>query len=272
MRLINRHPDAVSRLLLPAVPFALLAAWYLTASSIRLAANPADKLLPGLSTVADAVRRVAVLPDPRTGQVVLWSDTAASLGRLGAGLAISAAGSFALAVGIGMVPLARSLLGRVVEVISLIPPLAVLPILLITVGLGEVSKVVLIVIGTAPFLVRDLAARVLELPHEQIVKAQSLGASSWQMALRVVVPQLLPRLLDAVRLSLGSAWLFLISAEAIASESGLGYRIFLVRRYFAMDVILPYVAWITVLAFALDLGLRLLRRWLFPWFGPERRA
>ena len=55
-----------------------------------------------------------------------------------------------------------------------------------------------------------------------------------------------------MRLGLGPAWIFLISAEAIASTGGLGYRIFLVRRYLAMDVILPYVAWITLLAFALD--------------------
>ncbi len=65
-----------------------------------------------------------------------------------------------------------------------------------------------------------------------------------------------PRLIDALRLTLGPAWLFLIAAEAIASTEGLGYRIFLVRRYLAMDVILPYVAWITLLAFAMDWLLR----------------
>ena len=58
---------------------------------------------------------------------------------------------------------------------------------------------------------------------------------------------------------MGSAWLFLIAAEAIASTEGLGYRIFLVRRYLAMDVILPYVVWITLLAVLADLALRLLR-------------
>jgi NitT/TauT family transport system permease protein len=57
----------------------------------------------------------------------------------------------------------------------------------------------------------------------------------------VILPQVMPRLLDAVRISLGAAWLFLIAAEAIASTDGLGYRIFLVRRYLAMDVIIPYV-------------------------------
>ena len=58
----------------------------------------------------------------------------------------------------------------------------------------------------------------------------------------------------------------LIAAEAIAATEGLGYRIFLMRRYMAMDVILPYVAWITLLAFALDLLLRIVNRRCFPWY------
>jgi hypothetical protein len=74
-----------------------------------------------------------------------------------------------------------------------------------------------------------------------------------------------PRLFTAVRLGLVPAWIFLISAEAIASTGGLGYRIFLVRRYLAMDVILPYVAWITLLAYALDRTFQMLSRRLFRW-------
>ena len=129
---------------------------------------------------------------------------------------------------------------------------------------------VLIVFGTAPFIMRDLEQRVRELPREQIVKAQTLDANTWQIAVRIVAPQVLPRLIDAVRLSLGAAWLFLIAAEAIASTEGLGYRIFLVRRYLAMDVILPYVAWITLLAFLLDTGFRRLNAFCFPWYGTSR--
>jgi NitT/TauT family transport system permease protein len=64
---------------------------------------------------------------------------------------------------------------------------------------------------------------------------------------------------------IGPAFLFLISAEAIASDVGLGYRIFLMRRYLAMDVILPYVAWITLLAYLLDQALVLIGRSAFPW-------
>lgn len=124
----------------------------------------------------------------------------------------------------------------------------------------------LIVIGITPCLARDLEQRAREIPSELLIKAQTLGASSWTLILRVILPQLLPRLLISLRLVLGSAWLFLIAAEAIAATDGLGYRIFLVCRYLAMDVILPYVAWITLLAWAMDLGLKRLTRLACPWY------
>jgi NitT/TauT family transport system permease protein len=166
---------------------------------------------------------------------------------------------------IGAIPYARALLAPFVGALSMIPPLAILPILFIVLGLGEGAKIALIVIGIAPCIVRDLALRAAELPAEQLIKAQTLGASSWLLTWRVLLPQLWPRLIDSLRLTMGSAWLFLIAAEAIASTEGLGYRIFLVRRYLAMDVILPYVVWITVLAFSMDWLLRKARARLFPW-------
>ena len=113
--------------------------------------------------------------------------------------------------------------------------------------------------------------RVGELDEEMVYESRvgdyfTLGASTWTLMLRVVLPQLLPRLLISLRLMLGSAWLFLIAAEAIASTDGLGYRIFLVRRYLAMDVILPYVVWITLLAWLMDWALISLTRRAFPWY------
>ena len=271
-RLINRHPSRIGLMYLGLLPFVILICLYATGSAIRLAANPNDKLLPGLAALADAVGRVAFSQDPRTGDVLLWVDTAASLMRLGTGLLVATALALVVGVANGILPYVRAGLSPLVAVISMIPPMAMLPILFIVFGLNELSKVVLIVIGVAPFLMRDLQARVMEMPGEQLIKAQTLGASSWQIVLRVVLPQMLPRLLDSVRLSLGPAWLFLISAEAIAAEVGLGYRIFLVRRYLAMDVIIPYVVWITLLALISDLALRLVNRALFPWLEAGRRA
>ena len=265
MRLINRHPDRSSRLLLILLPFALLLFVYFSVSTSRLAENPNDKLLPSASQMVDAIDRLAFTEDKRSGQYLFWQDTASSLQRLGLGLGIAALLGLVLGIAAGSVPLFGAPLSPLLTVLSMIPPLAILPILFIVFGLGELSKVMLIVIGITPCIARDIEQRAREIPGELLIKAQTLGANSWTLILRLVLPQLMPRLLISLRLMLGSAWLFLIAAEAIASTDGLGYRIFLVRRYMAMDVILPYVVWITLLAWLMDFGLRQVLRLCFPW-------
>lgn len=268
-RLINLTPSRGGRWLLGSLPFALLAILYIVQSNQRLLDNPNDRLLPSFAAMGESFSRLATEVNVRTGDLPLWTDTFASLERLLAGVLISALIGLTVGLLTGGLPLLRAKLSPLITVLSLIPPMAILPILFIAFGTGELAKIALIVIGITPFLIRDLQNQALRLPDEQLIKAQTLGASSWQVLTRVLLPQLTPRLLSATRLALGSAWLFLIAAEAIAAQDGLGYRIFLVRRYLAMDVILPYVAWITLLAFLLDRLLVLVSTRAFPWYHAE---
>ncbi len=268
-RIINVRPGRGGMLFWGAVPFVVAIIVYAIYSALRLAENPNDKLLPGLVSFGNAIHRMAIATDPTTGKILLWADTISSLRRLGIGLAAATGLGLVIGIATGVIPYVRAGLSPLVAILSMIPPMAVLPILFIVFGLDELSKVVLIIIGITPFLIRDLALRVEDMPGELLIKAQTLGGSTWQIIIRVVVPQVAPKLVDAVRLSLGPAWLFLISAEAIAATDGLGYRIFLMRRYLAMDVILPYVAWITFLAFVMDWGLRRVSRYAFPWHGRD---
>src|SRR5882757_2492469 len=265
MRWVNRQVRRGDRILLGSLPILLLVLLYLFMAAQRHAANPVDKILPLPSGMAQGMSALLFQPDQLSGQLLFWADTLASLQRLGTGLGIATLAALVIGLVLGVLPPVRATLGPLVTAIAVIPPIALLPILFIALGLGETAKIALIVIGIAPAMVRDIAAHVGALPREQIVKAQTLGASSWQIMIRVALPQAMPRLLHAVRLSLGPAWVFLISAEAIASDVGLGYRIFLVRRYLAMDVIIPYVAWIAVLAILVDMALVFLSERLFPW-------
>jgi NitT/TauT family transport system permease protein len=271
-RLLNIRPARGARLALGLAPLIAIALVYVIAASAWHAANPNEKLLPTVGAMVREMKVMAIDTDPQTGAIPLWRDTGASLGRLGIGLAIATSTTLVLGLAIGVLPLVRAGLGPLVGTIAVIPPISVLPILFITLGLGETAKIALIVFGVTPFMIRDLSSHVGAIPEEQIVKAQTLGASTWQIALRVALPQALPRLIECLRLSLGPAWVFLISAEAIASDVGLGYRIFLVRRYLAMDIILPYVAWIALLAVTLDLALTTANRRLFPWAHTARAA
>lgn len=265
-KMINYQPQRLSRVLLGLLPLILLIVVYMVASDARLSVNASDKLLPSFSDMGNTIYRAAFEPDPRTGQYILWSDTLASLTRLLSGILLSTLIGLSIGLFCGAIPVIRATISPLTTLFSLIPPLAILPILFILFGLGELSKIVLITIGMTPFIARDLQHYVQSIPHEQLIKAQTLGGHTGKIIWRIILPQLLPRLFDAVRLSLGSAWLFLIAAEAIASTDGLGYRIFLMRRYLAMDVILPYVAWITLLAFIFDAFLCWVNRRFWPWY------
>lgn len=264
---LHAEPRRGFNWLLALLPFIIIITVYVLTSEARLEANSSDKLLPSFSKMLDAVEHIAFTKDKRTGDYLLWEDTRASVLRLFSGVA--AAGLFGLLVGMNMTlfPGMKTLCRPVVTFVSIIPPLALLPILFIAFGVGEFAKVMLIFFGTVWIITRDISLAVEKIPREQIVKSLTLGASELSIVYRVILPQIIPRLLDTMRLSMGAAWLFLIAAEAIASTEGLGYRIFLMRRYLAMEVIIPYVLWITFLGFALDWSLRKIILWKFSWYA-----
>lgn len=263
---LNAKPSALLKIVLAVLPFIIAIAAYISASNARLAENSADKLLPSVSQMAKAVDRAAFAENRRTGEYLLWKDTASSLKRLLIGVGLAACFGLFLGLNMGLFKSLAAAFSPFITMVSMVPPLAILPILFIAFGVGELGKVVLIFLGTFPIITRDIFLATKKIPKEQIVKAMTLGASELAIVYRIVLPQIFPRLLETVRLSLGAAWLFLIAAEAIASTDGLGYRIFLVRRYLSMDMIIPYVIWITVIGFCMDYALKKLITWRYKWY------
>lgn len=269
---LHARPPRWLGLLLALAPFLLFIGIYILASEIRHNDNPQDKLLPTVSKLATAIEKVAFNEDKRSGDILLWTDSAASLKRLALGVGVAACIGFFLGINMGMLPGISGLSLPFITFIANIPPLAILPILFITFGVDQLGKVMLIILGTFPLITRDIYLETQKIPQNVITKALTLGASQFGVIYRVIMPQIVPRLIDTVRLVLGAAWLFLIASEAIASQDGLGYRIFLVRRYLSMDVIIVYVLWITLLAYGFDFFLRQIVRWAFPWYSNDKKG
>ena len=99
-----------------------------------------------------------------------------------------------------------------------------------------------------------------------MVKAFTLDANNFDVAYRVVFRQVLPQVINSLRLNLKPMMLFLFAGEMIAASDGLAYRIAIMRRHMGMDVILPYVLWVAFLLFLIDFSLRTINRRLHPWF------
>jgi NitT/TauT family transport system permease protein len=264
---IHAAPSRTLRVGLAVLPFVLLLAVYLTVSHVRLESNPSDKLTPTIGRMVEAVKQMAFSRDKRTGRYLMLHDTLSSLRRILIGLGMAAIVGLFIGIHVAALPGLRATFSPVITFLSIIPPLSILPILFIVFGVDELGKIMLIFLGSSFVITRDISEETQKIPQEQIVKALTLGATQFQLLFEVLLPQIMPCLLVAVRLCLGAAWLFLIASEAIASTDGLGYRIFLVRRYLAMDVIIPYVLWITMLGYCMDTALRMALRWKYPWYA-----
>jgi NitT/TauT family transport system permease protein len=138
--------------------------------------------------------------------------------------------------------------------------------LFIVFGIEEKSKIALILIGVAPTMILDVIQMVKAVPQEQIVKAFTLDANNFDIAYRVVFPQIMPGIINSLRLNLKPMMLFLFAGEIIAASDGLAYRIAIMGRHMGMDIILPYVLWVAFLLYLIDLSLRIANRRLHPWF------
>jgi len=244
------EPTGFQRVVLGSVLFVVLIGAYVTVSYYRHVENPDDQVMPTVRQLVDGARRAAFEPD-RNGELRLWVDTAASARRFGIALAILFL-AVPLGVAMGTFPYVEALAYRFLVFFDKIPALSVLPILFIAFGLDELSKIALIVIGVFPTIALDAHLRAKGVPYERIIKAKTLGASEPEIAVRVVFPAVLPYVMDTIRLNLKAIMLLLIAGESLAATVGLGYRIFVVRRYLAMDIIIPYVVWMTALLFAAD--------------------
>lgn len=263
-------PGPIASKVLALLPFAVLVGLYIHTSHVRHEANPQDKLTPTFQQMYTSMKEIITVPDKRSGKVLFFEDSKASLRRLGIGVAISAIGGYVVGILTGLFPGFRRLLLPLMTALSNINPLAILVIVLVALGIGEASKIFLIVFGVGIPLARSVEQMVEKIPNEMIVKQLTLGASQFEVITRLVAPQMLPRLIDLVRVSLGAAWIFVIAAEAVASTEGLGYRIYLQQRYMNMSLIIPYVMYITLLAYVSDTVLRgILKLPHFKWYTPK---
>ena len=276
--LIHAKPNRTWALLLSWMLFAAGIALYFYVSHQRHRDNPEDRVMPTIAQMArgmyDAALRPAEDDDVQTrgGSLIgrflgsmLWKDTRATSRRFLFSMLLLVP-AVLLGMHMGLFPYVGVFWLRFILFFDKIVALSLLPILFIAFGIDELSKIMLIVIGVAPTVILDTFNLTRSVPPEQVVKAFTLGAGDFDVAYRVVLKQIMPRVLNSIRLNLKAVMLFLFAGEMIASTDGLAYRIALLRRHMGMDVIIPYVLWVALLLFLVDFGMRWMNRTLHPWF------
>jgi NitT/TauT family transport system permease protein len=271
---INAEPGKVSTLILSWVLFAVGIGFYFYTSAARHKENQDERVLPTIAQLGEGLHDAAFgTAEDSAGRglasrffdSMLWTDTVASAKRFCWAMLLLVP-AVILGLHVGMFPYVGVFFLRFILFFDKIIALSVLPILFIAFGIDELSKVMLIVIGVTPTIILDTINLTKGVPKEQVVKGFTLGANDFAIAYRVVLKQILPKILNSIRLNLKAIMLFLFAGEMIASTDGLAYRIALLRRNMGMNTILPYVLWVALLLFLVDWSMRVMNRKLHPWF------
>ncbi|WP_313535175.1 ABC transporter permease [Sphingomonas sp.] len=171
----------------------------------------------------------------------------------------------ALALLSGLSMLGGYVIDGLVQIKRGVPILALIPFMILWLGIGETMKVTLIAVAVfVPIYINTHnALRAIDLRHVEL--AETVGLSRWQFLRHVVVPGSLPGFLTGLRFAVTSSWLALVVVEQLNATSGIGYMVTLARNYAQTDVMLVGLVVYALLGFGSDALVRLLERRLLRW-------
>ena len=247
----RRFPRSIERLLGVVL---LLGVWQLAASlgwiSADVLAGPVDVASTFWDLVTDGTLSEAI-----------W----ASLQRVLIGMAIGIPVGVLLALFSGLSRIGEDLTDSTMHMLRFVPIIALQPLIIIWLGIGESAKISLIVLGTVFPIYVNTSNAIRSIDPKNLELARTLGLARWATIRRVVLPAALPAFLVGLRMATGVAWLLLVFAEQINAKSGIGYLMIKAQTFFQTDVIVVCLLVYAVLGLLSDFGVRTLEGRLLRW-------
>src|SRR3954468_9504026 len=236
------------------VPVVILLAWQ-AASQFGVLR---DQVLPAPTAVAEAFWRVT-----RSGE--LLRDIEVSTWRAFAGFAIGGGFGFVFGMLNGLSSLSEKLNDNPLQMLRNIPHLALIPLVILWLGIGEEAKLFLVALGVFfPIYINTLHGVRSVDPH-LLEMARAYGMSNRAIFWRVVFPGALPSIFVGLRYGLGIMWLTLIVAETISATSGIGFMAMNAREFMMTDVVVVSILIYAALGKLADTVARLLERTCLSW-------
>lgn len=197
----------------------------------------------------------------------LFEHLAWSLFRVIAGFVAGAVVGIPLGYAMGLSNWFRGWFDPIVEFMRPVPPLALIPLVIIWAGIGEVGKVILLFLAALWIMTIAARAGVSGVRISKVHAAYSLGASKWQILRHVIMPNSLPEIFTGARVAMGVCWGTVVAAELVAAEKGAGMMIMVASRFQLTDIVIMGIILIGVIGYGIDILMRLAENWLIPWKG-----
>jgi ABC-type nitrate/sulfonate/bicarbonate transport system permease component len=243
----GRRGAFLRRLLQPSVVLGCLSLLGVIAIYWLLSLRPGvnESLVPSPPQIA-----AAFVEELASGE--LWTNTVASLWRVVVGFGIGAGLAVVLGALSGWFPYWGYILNPIIDAIRPIPALAYIPLVIVWVGIGEPSRIIIIVLAVFKPCVVNARAGMQEVAQIHVDAARTLGASRWRVFSTVAIPSSIPYLIAGLRTGLSTGFLALVAAELIAAPTGLGFMIQNAGQYFRTDITIVGIIVIGILGALLD--------------------
>jgi len=170
-------------------------------------------------------------------------------------------------IGMGLNNIIRGSLDPIIELYRPIPPLAYIPIIIIWLGIGDVSKIALLFLASFAILVISSRSGVRSVTLEKIHAAYSLGATRWQVIRHVILVNALPEIFTGMRVAMGVVWGTLVAAEMVAATAGIGWMVLNAARYLRTDIVIMGIIVMGIIGYGFDLIIRKIESRVIPWKG-----
>lgn len=197
-------------------------------------------------------------------------DVWASCLRVFGGFLVAAVIGVPMGIAMGTFYSMDAFFAPIVGTVRYMPVMAFVPLIVIWVGLGESSKILIIFLGVVLYNAMMVADAVKFIPNEMINVAYTLGANRRDVLFKVIVPATFPSVLDTLRVNISGAWNYLVIAELVAAQNGLGFKIVQAQRFLQTEKVLFCIALIGLIGLLIDYGLKWISAWLTPWADQTR--
>jgi NitT/TauT family transport system permease protein len=253
------------KVVLGLIPFILSILLYSHFSEKRLQENPRDKVLPGITKMYDSMKEFSTKVDRRTGVNTFQEDIKASLTSLAVGVLIAFVLALFIGVLIGTFPFINALFMPFINVLSAIPPAAIVPILFMIADPGYQLSVLFIFMALFFVLTKDVTNQIKQIPKELNILLFTKGASELEIA-RENFYLIIPGVLQSLKINLPLIWFALLYGETLGAQYGLGTRIFILKRFSANEIIFPYIMIITVIAVTIFFVINFILKKRYPYY------
>lgn len=200
----------------------------------------------------------------------LVEDILASCERVFVGFVFAAIIGVPIGLAMGTFYSMDRIFAPIVGMVRYMPITGFVPLIIIWLGLGEPSKISIVALGVVLYNIIMVADAVKFIPDEMINVAYTMGANRWDVVWKTIIPATFPSILDTLRVNISGAWNFVMIAELLAAQSGLGYKILQSQRFLQTDKVLFCIIVIGIIGLIIDYSLRWLSHFLTPWASQVR--